>query len=80
MIIHQNSTFHLSTDAYSYLFRVNDYGILEHLHFGAPVAAADVQALACKPGTGWGSSVSYDVDQLYPPYPWRSTLSYDFFL
>ena len=57
MIFHENGVFHLQTDTYSYLFRVNGYGIMEHLHFGCPVGTADASAFACVPGLGWGSSV-----------------------
>ena len=57
MIFHENGVFHLQTEHYSYLFRVNDYGILEHLHFGAPVRTQDAPGFACVPGLGWGSSV-----------------------
>ncbi len=60
MISHENGIFHLQGDGFSYLFRVTPAGQLEHLHFGAPVTAGDAQALACKPGLGWGASVLYD--------------------
>lgn len=57
MIFHENGVFHLKTEAYSYLFRVNSYGIVEHLHFGIPVRTEDAAGFACQPGLGWGSSV-----------------------
>ena len=57
MIDCQNGTFHLGNDRWSCLFRVGKQGQLEHLHFGAPVSIADVQALSCKPGLGWGESI-----------------------
>lgn len=57
MITHENGVFHLQTEHWSYLFRINAYGIPEHLHFGAPVQTADAEAFACRPGLGWGSSV-----------------------
>ena len=57
MIVHENGIFHIRTECYSYLFRINSYGIPEHLHFGVPVQTADAQALSCRPGLGWGSSV-----------------------
>ena len=60
MIIHQNQVFHLSTGTYSYLFRVNDWGLLEHLHFGAPVRTEDAAGFVCTPGLGWGGSVLLD--------------------
>ena len=57
MITEQNGVFHIQTEAFSYLFKINAYGIPEHLHFGAPVHTADAEALSCRPGLGWGSSV-----------------------
>ena len=60
MISFDNGVFTLTGEHFSYVFRVTPKGQLEHLHFGAPVTAADAQALACKPGTGWGCSVNYD--------------------
>lgn len=59
MIEVKNSIFHLRTDAFSYLFRVGKHGQLEHVHFGAPIELEDAEALACKPGLGWGASVLY---------------------
>ena len=57
MIIHENGVFHLGTETWSYLFKINAYGIPEHLHFGAPVQTADAEAFVCRPGLGWGGSV-----------------------
>ena len=57
MITEHNGIFHIRTETYSYLFKINAYGIPEHLHFGAPVQTADAEALSCRPGLGWGSSV-----------------------
>ena len=57
MIIHENGIFHIRTEVYSYLFKINGYGIPEHLHFGPPVMTEDAEALSCRPGLGWGSSV-----------------------
>ena len=56
MIISENNVFHLKTDHYSYLFRINAWGQPEHLHFGAPVETADAAGFACRPGLGWGST------------------------
>ena len=39
---------------------MNTYGIVEHLHFGAPVRTEDGAGFACVPGLGWGSSVLLD--------------------
>ena len=57
MIECTNGIFHLKNDALSCLLRVNRYGLLEQLHFGAPVDTADADALSCEPGLGWGSSL-----------------------
>ena len=57
MIFHENGVFHLQTGEYSYLLRVNGYGVLEHLYFGRPVRTEDASAFACVSGLGWGSSV-----------------------
>ena len=60
MITEHSGIFHISTDAYSYLFKINAYGIPEHLHFGAPVQREDALALSCRPGLGWGCSILLD--------------------
>ncbi|MBQ7001311.1 MAG: alpha-galactosidase [Oscillospiraceae bacterium] len=57
MITEQNGVFHIQTDQYSYLFCIDEYGVPEHLHFGAPVQTGDAEALRCRPGLGWGSNV-----------------------
>lgn len=60
MIFHENGVFHLRTNNYSYLLRVNQWGVLEHLHFGTPVQSTDWPAFVCNSGLGWGSSVLLD--------------------
>lgn len=57
MITSENKVFHLKTEAYSYLFCIDDLGVLRHLHFGAPVRTEDAAAFACQSGLGWGSCV-----------------------
>ena len=57
MIECANGFFHLKNEALSCLLRVNRYGLIEQLHFGAPVDTADADALSCNPGLGWGSSL-----------------------
>lgn len=57
MITEQNGVFHIRTETYSYLFKIDDYGIPEHIHFGSPVQTGDAGALSCRPGIGWGSNV-----------------------
>ena len=60
MICVMDQVFHISTEKYSYLLRINRHGLPEHLHFGAPIQTEDHQALACKPGLGWGGSIILD--------------------
>lgn len=60
MITHHEGIFHICTERYSYLFKINAYGIPEHLHFGAPVQPEDAEAFSCRPGLGWGCSVQLD--------------------
>ena len=57
MITCNNGLFHLKNENLSLLFRVTRYGLLEYLHFGAPVEDGDAEGLACQPGLGWGSSL-----------------------
>lgn len=58
MITVKHGVFHLQNERSAYLFRVRD-GFLEHLHFGARVSASDADALAVRPGCGWGDSTLY---------------------
>ncbi len=60
MISVKNGVFHIKTQHYSYLFRINPWGLPEHLHFGAPVKTEDAHALSCRPGLGWGCSILMD--------------------
>ena len=55
MITYENNVFHLKTQHYSYLFCVDKFGMLQHLHFGAPVQTEDAAAFIPTPGLGWGS-------------------------
>ena len=64
MITENNGVFHIQTEAYSYLFRINGCGIPEHIHFGAPVLTEDAQALTLDSGIGWGSSVLLQEEDL----------------
>ena len=57
MIECKDGLFHLRNHMLSCLLRVNRYGLLEQIHFGAPVRSDDVEALAGQPGLGWGSSL-----------------------
>ena len=57
MIYAHNGLFLLKNDTFSYMLQVDSYGWLRHLHFGAPVMPEDAEALSCRPGLGWGSSI-----------------------
>ena len=52
-----NGVFGLHGEGFSCLVRVNEYGLLEQLHFGVPVHTEDWTAFCCRPGLGWGASV-----------------------
>ena len=62
MITHENGVFLLHNDKISLLLRVNAYGLLEQLHFGAPVCIADAEALTLHRPLGWGTLVLLDDD------------------
>ena len=57
MIEYKNGVFGIHGQGFSYLLRVNAYGLLEQLHFGAPVRTEDADAFVCRPGLGWGASI-----------------------
>ncbi len=57
MICYENGIFALQGEMVSCLLRVDEYGLLELLHFGDRVELSDWQGLCCQPGLGWGSSV-----------------------
>ena len=57
MIECKNGLFHLQNHVLSCLLRANRYGLLEQIHFGAPVRTEDVEALSAQPGLGWGSAL-----------------------
>ena len=62
MILEENGVFHLFTEHYSYITKVTQSGIPEHLYFGPPVETADADALSLRPGLGWGGSVLLQKD------------------
>ena len=66
MIVCEQNVFHIKTGSYSYLFRINEYGIPEHLHFGAPVETADWAGFLCRSGLGWGSCSMLQEKELAP--------------
>ena len=60
MIECNDKTFRLLTDHTAYLFRVTEFGHVEHLHYGGPVSLADGTALGTKATIARGSSILYD--------------------
>ena len=60
MILCENNLFLLKNDNLSYMLRVDHRGIVRHVHFGESVRMEDAEALACRPGLGWGSNVLLD--------------------
>ena len=57
MIEYKDGIFGIHGSQVSCLLRVNDYDLLELLHFGEPVTTDDWEAFACRPGLGWGASI-----------------------
>ncbi len=60
MIAEWENTFLLGGEGWSCLLRIDPYGQLEQLHFGAPVQMEDWTALRPKPGLGWGTAIQLD--------------------
>lgn len=56
----QQGLFALHTDHTSYLFRVDCYGHLEHIHYGRRVSLSDAEALSVKQTLPYGSAVEYE--------------------
>lgn len=56
----QQGLFALHTDHTSYLFRVDGYGHLEHIHYGRRVNLSDAQALALKQTLPYGTAIEYE--------------------
>ena len=59
-IIIKDDIFLISTDRTSYLFRVNQYKHLEHIHYGKRVTVNDADALSYKHYVSYGTTVLYD--------------------
>ena len=60
MITQENGIFLLHNEKFSLMLRVNDYGLLEQLHFGAPIMLEDAAALTfCRKLCG-GTTVLLD--------------------
>ena len=57
MIEVRDQVFALHGEDTTLLMRVNEYGLLEQLHFGERVEISDAEAFYCHQGLGWGESV-----------------------
>ena len=57
MITYENGVFALRGEDFTYLLRINPWGLPEQLYFGPPVEPADWMAFQPEPGIGWGASV-----------------------
>jgi hypothetical protein len=57
MIEYAGGVFGIHGQNLSCLLKVNDYGLLELVHFGERVCTEDADALTFRPGLGWGGSV-----------------------
>ena len=62
MIKIENGIYHLSTKSTSYIFKLDTYGHLTHVHYGTRVADGDTEALALKNNITLGSAVEYTAD------------------
>ena len=57
MIHFENGFFYLGTEHYGYLLGLDPNGLVQQLHFGAPILPEDAPAFVYQPGLGWGTSV-----------------------
>ena len=57
MIECKDTIFALHGQDVSCLLRINEYGLLELLHFGEKLSTDDAAAMVPRPGLGWGASV-----------------------
>lgn len=60
MIAYQNHVFSLQTQNTSYLFRITQFGHLEHIHYGERIPECEIEPLLTKRAIMQGSSVLYD--------------------
>lgn len=74
-ITFSNNIFHLKTHHSSYIFKVGEYGHLEHIHYGYPVSEEDVEALRYKNDITYGDQIlykdntNYSLDMIPMEYP-----------
>ncbi len=57
MITFENGVAAITTEQYSYLMKINAWGLPEQLHFGGPVEKEDADSFSLRPGLGWGTAV-----------------------
>ncbi len=60
MIEFRDNVFYLSSDDTSYIFRITEFGHLEHIYYGSLLPDADISALYQKRTAVTGSSILYD--------------------
>ena len=60
-----NNVFHLKTAQSSYIFKISEYGHLEHIHYGYTVKDEDVDALQLKKDIFYGDQVLYEDNTNY---------------
>ena len=56
----KHGLFALHTDHTSYLFQVDGYGHLEHIHYGRRVSISDAEALSVKQTLPYGTVIEYE--------------------
>ena len=56
----KHGLFALHTDHTSYLFQVDGYGHLEHIHYGRMVSISDAEALSVKQTLPYGTVIEYE--------------------
>ncbi|MEN6563219.1 MAG: alpha-galactosidase [Christensenella sp.] len=67
MIKEQQSIFYLETGETSYIFRVNPFGHLEHMYYGAKIERGNLDSLRLKRNIQTGSAVLYN-EKIDPAY------------
>ena len=70
-----NNIFHLKTHHSSYIFKISEYGHLEHIHYGYLVKDGDIDALTLKRDISYGDQIlykdntNYSLDNIPQEYP-----------
>ena len=61
----EKNIFLLNTENTSYMFRISEYGHLEHIHYGRKIDIKDCEAMALKRPIVYGDSLMYGNDDTY---------------